>query len=730
MRATATTHAAGTSNRLWIQNPAIDLIVGCGAWSAPLLLVSYFAISSHVAAWSVAFYFLALFFNYPHYMATIYRAYHTSEDFQKYRIFTVHITGLVVLTALLSHFYVRLLPWIFTLYLTWSPWHYSGQNYGLFMMFARRGGAAPTNTQRRALYSVFLISFLILFLNLHAGRSGDPMFVSLQLPVVAVRWATLSLGAACVGLAVYGLTALYRQAGARDLIAPATLLSTQFLWFLLPSLMTATGRFAIPQSRYSTGVLAVMHSAQYLWITSYYARREATTNTSRWRPLAYFAILIAGGIALFIPGPWLASYVFHFDFTSSFLIFTALVNLHHFILDGAIWKLRDGRIASLLLNSPARISQSASNMGGSIVRFARWAVSPATGAKALRIGSVGALLLLAVLDQTRFMLVMSVDKPAKLSRAAGLNPFDGTVQLRLAREAANAGHADEAIAAFTRAMAERRLDTAVRDQFLRYLISQQRYPEALKLANAGLERTPKDVDLLVNRGILASSLGDLDTARRSWETALQFDPAQMNAELYLAELYEKQEQPEKALPHYAVYLDRVMKARPDARPPYGVVVGALLRVAECQAATGDLNRALHTYDNAAKIANNEGDARLQSVIATRAAEMQAKHGEFGDAVRLYQQALRVDSTTRLPDLEADDLLHYAQLLRVHHLDDMAYACLLRARAILESTPTAPEYKTVVSSVRELESQSSASQLRAVRRDPDSALVQALSLPND
>ena len=66
------------------------------------------------------------------------------EDFHKYRIFTVHITALVALTLVLSHFWFRALPWIFTLYLIWSPWHYSGQNYGLFMMFARRGGANPS----------------------------------------------------------------------------------------------------------------------------------------------------------------------------------------------------------------------------------------------------------------------------------------------------------------------------------------------------------------------------------------------------------------------------------------------------------------------------------------------------------------------------------------------------------------------------------------------------------
>ena len=72
------TAAPGVSN-LWIYNPWLDLIVGCGAWSAPLLLVSYFALASSARTWSVVFYALALFFNYPHYMATIYRAYHRAK---------------------------------------------------------------------------------------------------------------------------------------------------------------------------------------------------------------------------------------------------------------------------------------------------------------------------------------------------------------------------------------------------------------------------------------------------------------------------------------------------------------------------------------------------------------------------------------------------------------------------------------------------------------------------
>jgi hypothetical protein len=341
---------------LWLYNPWLDLIVGCGAWSAPLLLLAYLSLTSNTLRWSVAFYFLALFFNYPHYMATIYRAYHREEDFNRYRIFTVHITFLVLLTAVLTHFWPPALPWIFTIYLTGSPWHYSGQNYGLFMMFARRAGAQPSRIERNSIYAAFLLSYAILFVNFHTGPSQDPLFRSLNFSTGFSSIAQIVLAVAFVACSAFGLSRLLGQVGWRELLPSLTLFATQFVWFLLPTVLALGERLHVPQSRYSTGVLAVMHSAQYLWITSYYARREANASgRQKWRPVAYFAILVAGGIALFIPGPWIASHVFHFDFTRSFLIFTALVNLHHFILDGAIWKLREGRIASLLIQSQASV---------------------------------------------------------------------------------------------------------------------------------------------------------------------------------------------------------------------------------------------------------------------------------------------------------------------------------------------------------------------------------------
>ena len=167
-------------------------------------------------------------------------------------------------------------------------------------------------------------------------------------------------------------------------MAPTIVLfGTQFLWFVAPLALEIGTQSRLPQTLYSSGMLAVMHAAQYMWITSYYTRRETEASGGRWRPLLYFSALIVGGIALFIPGPWVVSYIFKFDFTASFAIFTSLVNIHHFLLDGALWKLRDGRIAALLLNTRAEVSGQAIGAGSSIARTARWIVGTDTRARTM-----------------------------------------------------------------------------------------------------------------------------------------------------------------------------------------------------------------------------------------------------------------------------------------------------------------------------------------------------------
>jgi tetratricopeptide (TPR) repeat protein len=669
----------------WLYNPWLDLIVGCGAWSAPLLLLTYAAANSSTLTWSVAFYGLALFFNYPHYMATIYRAYHTREDFNRYRIFTVHITGLVLLTLILSHFWFSALPWIFTLYLTLSPWHYSGQNYGLFMMFAKRAGAQPSENQRQALYSAFLLSYLILFLSFHSGPSNDPLFISIGIPSHLSAMLVFPLAIGFIGFATFGLSGLIEQVGWRALLPSLALFSTQFIWFLLPTALSLGERLRIPQSRYSTGVLAVMHSAQYLWITSYYARREAKVGQEiRWRPLAYFGVLICGGIALFIPGPWLASKVFHYDFTASFLIFTALVNLHHFILDGAIWKLRDGRIAALLLDSKNRVTITTSEAGSRTISAFRWLVADSSGARMLRIGTVLALLTLGIIDQARYYMVLHEGSLAYLQRAASMNSFDSSLETRLGRKELEVGQEHEAETALQAAVRVNPAAAVPRNALLKYLTDNRRYGEAYELTLKSLRYAPDDADLLVDHGILASQLSHPQQAVESWKRAMEIDPSQSRAHLYLASEFDREGKPEAAIPDYVIYLDQI--SRHSNPPPAQETIGVVLRLAQCQIKANHFAEAEGSYNLAQKIAGQTGNSKLEGFAAISHASLAASEGKKAEALRLYQYGLKLDMRLEDPSSEAADWYSFGVFLRDAGYDPrLAYASLLKAELLLKGS---------------------------------------------
>jgi tetratricopeptide (TPR) repeat protein len=487
----------------WIHRPAIDLIVGCGAWSAPLLLLAGRG-SAGTRTWAVAFYVLALAFNYPHFMATVYRAYHKRTEFARYRVFTLHITALLALVTVASHARPSLLPWLFTLYLTWSPWHYTGQNYGLAMMFARRNGTAPTRREERALYGAFVASYVLLFVSFHTGPSTDPLIRSVGIPEAAAALARAVLLVVVFALGAVALVGLFRRAGPAAMLATATLVATQFMWFVAPAIAGWIVGTPAVQTRYSSGVLAVMHSAQYLWITSYYARREAEASPAgRWRPWVYSATLLGGGIALFIPGPWIASYLFRADFTQSVLIFTAIVNIHHFILDGAIWKLRDRRVAAVLVESGQPAAAGPVEPGSAVQHATRWLTGDARAARALRVVALFALIAWAALDQARFVLGTSERDETALSRAEALNPYDSSVQRRKAR----------------------------------LLIEQGRYSEADAVYQRYLVVHPEDGEALLNAGVLANTLGRREDAVRRWTEALRTNAGRVNASRHLAEVW-------------------------------------------------------------------------------------------------------------------------------------------------------------------------------------------------
>jgi hypothetical protein len=165
------------------------------------------------------------------------------------------------------------------------------------------------------------------------------------------------------------------------------LVATQATWFSVPALLSARLQGGGEYLAFATVWLSVAHSIQYLWVTSYYARRS---NPSEHLPRYFVKTLLAGALITTLPALLLAPRALAappYDMGLALLVFS-VVNIHHFVLDGAIWKLRDGRVARVLLRSAQSGEASPGGIGPERRPWAAALVWTA-GAAALVVALVG-----------------------------------------------------------------------------------------------------------------------------------------------------------------------------------------------------------------------------------------------------------------------------------------------------------------------------------------------------
>lgn len=550
----------------WLMGPWRDLTIGCGLWSLPLMALTFWGSSQSATGVAFAFYFLAMFCNNPHYMATIVRAYGVQEEFNQYRFFTIYITAILLVTLAILHWKPLLLPWVFTLYIFWSPWHYTGQNFGIALMMAKRNQAVISRFNRNLLYIAFISSFLFWIVTLNIGPSMDAKLLSLNIhPSLAVP-TQMGLVWLFISTAVTAVYRIYKDSqNKKSVLLISVLLATQFFWFVMPSALAfIVSSLSVTSNYYNAGVLAFMHCAQYLWVTSYYSKKEHEARHTKkpWKPGAYYGTLIVGGIALFIPGPWIASWGFGFDLFESLFIFMALVNIHHFILDGAIWKLRDGRIAKLLLgNESQQNTSTASAAPGSLLTdVSRWRHS--TALRSLGYGGVVLIVLIGAIDQRHYFLTSKDATLEQLQNAENLNPHDSRIFFRKAKLHVAEGTLIDAIEALTKAIQlnPRNLPAqlALGEIFMRQGNQEHALAHFEQLATLFRPMVP----ILNNTGALASQVGAHEKAIRYFEELLSIQPDNYPIVLSLAEARQLAGQFSLAVEGYERYLENAPSVHP------------------------------------------------------------------------------------------------------------------------------------------------------------------------
>lgn len=360
-----------SSDSPWLYGRAADLLIGSGlAYLVTVPLFTLVVLQPSSTLFLILNLIIGALIAAPHYGATLLRVYETGAARRRYALFAVHISLVLLFLTGLGAKIPIVGSALLTLYTTWSPWHFSGQNYGITLMQLRRHGLEVEPFEKRLLYLTYLISFSLVFLAIHIGPStanfapqgtgdliasghGNELFavyhvLRLGIPAhLAMVTAGILVGALLI-TSVWMFTRFARRASISTLLPAVLLLLTQSFWFTLPAGLRMIGYDKSTSLIFSALWISGFHSLQYLWVTSHYAQR----SEPHFRMPRYLGkCLLAGTAITVVPTLVLAPGVLGnvpFDSGMALLVFS-VVNLHHFILDGAVWKLRDSRVASVLL---------------------------------------------------------------------------------------------------------------------------------------------------------------------------------------------------------------------------------------------------------------------------------------------------------------------------------------------------------------------------------------------
>ncbi len=129
---------------------------------------------------------------------------------------------------------------------------------------------------------------------------------------------------------------------------------SQAVWFSLPAVARHTSLsfglvpldadFAV----YTFHYIAASHALQYVWVTLYFHRK---THAGSRMSFFYGKSMLAGQLLWGLPALVFAPIMIgSFSYSADVaLLVASTVNLHHFVLDGAIWRLSDERVGNVLV---------------------------------------------------------------------------------------------------------------------------------------------------------------------------------------------------------------------------------------------------------------------------------------------------------------------------------------------------------------------------------------------
>jgi hypothetical protein len=304
---------------------------------------------------------LSFFINYPHFSATIYRLYQDKANIRQFPVTSLVVPVVITCAVLASLWQPAIVaPWFVTLYLFWSPYHYSGQTLGISALYARRSGFRLGQVERAAISGFVLSTFLVSFARAQ-NNAATPSFLDIPLSMFRFpEWFIAAGVMVMIASAAIFLVLIAHWSREHRRLPPVIILlpaATQFIWFM----PTHKG---MPFLEF----VPLFHSLQYLyiaWVVQMGRRLDRPGQRPHRRAIAvetlkWLLANCAGGIVLFLLSPLLFFWSDAPSGTITAILITA-VNVHHFFVDGVIWRLREVSERSPLMMNIRQFGRAAQN---------------------------------------------------------------------------------------------------------------------------------------------------------------------------------------------------------------------------------------------------------------------------------------------------------------------------------------------------------------------------------
>jgi hypothetical protein len=348
----------------WILHPVIDMLFVCGGFFW-LLVGLFFATGAKVDLYGspAAFSLAAIsvvgiqLLGDTHTPATLFRVYGSKTTRESLGKIVALIGILALAVGLCTYFVASTTTFFLKIVLAWGLQHQLAQSYGIALVYCYKRGYFMSRGERNVMFGMIQATIVYMVLRMFAFKEFAAFKLNgYNVPFwqIVPEWlcslSLLVLQASVLLFAAMVLRKYIREKRIFPLPALCTLMTLVIL------ALCTKGAFLVLWYLFSTWWF---HSCQYLAVTAafYFKEKGLPENV----PLSqisrmlltpafakYFAVLFVPGFLVFYYLPnWMADHGAEKAIAIA-AIYVAF-NLHHYITDALIWKLRDPQIQKLLI---------------------------------------------------------------------------------------------------------------------------------------------------------------------------------------------------------------------------------------------------------------------------------------------------------------------------------------------------------------------------------------------